>query len=332
MQTNSAYASYLASMQNYETTQGRKDYQAPYANDFEAIYNKAKEEDVNFSNAKEFLQTLSQSEIRTLQKYSGLADTVNVDVLSSEGAYNLLLHDNQQYDFNSDGVAEVGIGKHLLPVPTTMPADVRDAYITAMNSLSDKDKLMSMMLTLDPAHLKSTIDGTSYTPTTMDYNFLKNGVENILNPKAGGYSSQETKEAALAFWNSFNAAYTGDKSADSTQERSSAVEKFLYDLRTKGASQFLADLNQEKIDKLVEEYKQKLLDSMGDSPEAKLEIEKLVEEFKKKLMEEMQEKTEEEAKNKNKTSTIVSKNSFVQEIIDLQQEKPKKPLEELLKT
>lgn len=132
METLTAYKSYLSAMQNYQTPQGRKDYQAPFANQFEAIYNKAQNEDIKLSIAKDFLNNLSQSELTTLQKYSGLADSIDVNSLSAEGAYNLLMHDNEQYDFNSDGVAEVGIGKRGLAVPINMPSDVRDAYISAM--------------------------------------------------------------------------------------------------------------------------------------------------------------------------------------------------------
>lgn len=330
METSSAYQSYLSAMQNYQTPQGRKEYQAPYANQFEAIYDKAKNEDIKLSNAKDFLNNLSQSELTTLQKYSGLADSIDINSLSSEGAYNLLMHDNEQYDFNSDGVAEVGIAKKGLPVPINMPSDVRDAYINAMNSMSDKEKMLTMLLTLDPARLNATINNKPYTPTKMDYNYLKTQVENHLNPTNGAYTSPEAKKAYAAFWDAFNAAYTGDKTQSAAEETDSEVAKFLKDLREKGALKFLADLNQEKINKMVEEYKQKLLKEMGNSPEAMQKIEKLVEDFKKKLIEEMREKTEEEAKHKGKT-TPISSNSFVQQLIDLQQKTETKPLEELLK-
>jgi len=106
----------------------------------------------------------------------------------------------------------------------------------------------------------------------------------------------------------------------------------LKDLHTKGATQFLADLNQEKIDKLVQEYQKKLLDSMGDSPEALKEIEKLLEDFKTKLLEEMNKKMEDEAKNKKKNIIPISRDSFVQELIDLEQKRTNKPLEELLQS
>lgn len=333
METGTAYQSYLNTMQNYQIPQGRKDHQAPFAESFELIYEKAQKQDINLSNAKDFLNSLSQSELNTLQNYSGLADSIDVSSITAEGAYNLLMHDNEQYDFDGNGTAEVGIGKHILPVPSNMPADVQNAYISAMNSLSDKDKLMAMTLTFDPAHLDSIINNKPYTPTNMDYDYLKTRVENILNPQNGGYTSPEMKESITAFWNAFNAAYTGDKTQDtqSQSEESSAVEKFLHDLRTKGAAKFLADLNQEKIDKMVEEYKQQLMKEMGDSPEAMEKIEKLVEDFKKNLIEEMKEKMEDELKNAKDVNSIKI-DTFIQTMLNnTKDEKKSSPFEELLK-
>ena len=331
METRADYQSYLSVMQNYQTPQGRRDYQAPFAESFELIYAKVQEQDVKLSNAKSFLESLSQSELRTLQKYSGLADSINIDSLSAEGAYNLLMHDNEQYDFDGNGTAEVGIGKHFLPIPKNMPADIQEAYISAMNSLDDKDKLMAMTLTFDPAHLDSVINNKPYTPTNMDYNYLKSRVENMLNPQNGGYTSPETKESITAFWNAFDAAYAGDKTQYTQSEENSAVEKFLSDLRTKGAAKFLADLNQEKIDKMVEEYKQKLIEEMGDSQEAMEKIAKLVDEFKKNLIEEMREKMQDELKNAKDVNSV-KLDTFMMTMLNNMQEKKSSPLKELLKT
>lgn len=331
METRADYQSYLNIMQNYQTSQGRKDYQAPFAESFELIYKKAQEQDVKLSNAKSFLESLSQSELRTLQKYSGLADSINVDSLSTEGAYNLLMHDNEQYDFNGNGTAEVGIGNHFLAIPKNMPADVQEAYVSAMNSLSDKDKLMAMTLTFDPAHLNSVINDNTYTPTNMDYDYLKNRVDDMLNPKNGGYTSPETKESIAAFWNAFDTAYGGEKTKGSQKEdeEDSALEKFLNDLRTKGAAKFLADLNQEKIDKMVEEYKQKLIKEMGDSPDAMEQIAKLVDEFKKNLIEQMKEKMQEELKSAKNINTVKI-DTFIMTMLNIQEKAPS-PLKELLK-
>jgi len=330
MQTTTTYQAYLKSMENYEISQARKDFQAPYAEDFEAIYSQAKSDEISVSNAKEYLSTLSADELKTLQNYSGLADSINVDTITPEGAYNLLLHDKEHYDFNNDGVAEVGAAQTMPLVPTNMPTDVRDAYITAINALQGADKLMVSML-FNSAHLNAALTNEQYKPTTIDYNYLKAEVDKRLNPVDGGYTSPEAKSAITTFWNVFNSAYTGDKTeVKEEEERSSEIIQFLKDLRTKGAAQFLSDLNLEKIEKLVEEYKKKLLESMGDSPEALEEIAKLVDNYRTQLLEEMHEKTKEEAKTKPQNNTAISKDTVVQELIDLQQDKRKTSLEDLL--
>lgn len=331
METRADYQNYMSIMQSYRTPQGRKDYQAPFAESFELIYAKAQEEDVKLSNAKNFLESLSQSELKTLQKYAGLAESIDINSISAEGAYNLLMHDNEQYDFDGNGTAEVGIGKHLLAVPKNMPPEVQAAFVSAMNSLEGKDRFAAMILTFDPARIDALINNKPYTPTNMDYDYLKNRIDDILNPKNGGYTSEETKESIMAFWNTFDAAYTGDKTQDTQDqdEENSAVEKFLHDLRTKGAAKFLADLNQEKIDKMVEEYKQKLIEQMGDSPEAMQKIEKLVEEFKKQLIEEMKERMEDELKN-DKNVNPVKLDTFIMTMLNNTGEDKSSPLKELL--
>lgn len=111
-----------------------------------------------------------------------------------------------------------------------------------------------------------------------------------------------------------------------SSQMDSAVVDFLKNLREKGAAKFLADLNQEKIEALVEEYKQKLMDNMGDSPDALQEIAKLVEDFKKKLIEEMKDKMEDEIKN---TKNNLNGNALVESHLNSQ--KKSTPLEALLK-
>jgi hypothetical protein len=312
-------------MQNYQTTQGRKNHQEPFANKFEEIYNQAQDADIKLKNAKDFLQNLSDEQLHTLQKYSGLAEAIDVDAISAEGAYNLLMHDNQQYDFNSDGVAEVGISKHMLPVPTTMPVDVRDAYIKAMNSLDDRDKLMSMMLTFDMGRLQSQLDGTPYKPQAVDYDYLSSRVDSLLNPKPPAFTSEETKKSVSAFWEAFEASYTGDKTKSKEPEEDSAVAKFLNDLLTKGAVKFLADFNMEKIQAKIDEYRKKLEEQMGDSPQELQEIEKMVEDFTKQLLEEL-----EASLDSNKKDKPGSTDAIIKSILKIKVDNPAKPLEELL--
>jgi polyribonucleotide nucleotidyltransferase len=145
-------------------------------------------------------------------------------------------------------------------------------------------------------------------------------------------TTQGRKEYQAPFANGFEAIYNKAKEQEiEAEETDNAVTQFVKDLRTKGAAKFLSNLNKEKIEKLVEEYRAKLIENMGDSPEAMQEIEKMVKDFKKKLMEEMRERMEDEAKNKGKT-TPISFNSVVQKLIDLAQKQTVKPLEKLLQS
>lgn len=117
-----------------------------------------------------------------------------------------------------------------------------------------------------------------------------------------------------------------EKRETKNSQMDAAVVDFLKDLREKGAAKFLADLNQEKIDKLVQEYEQKLIENMGDSPEDMQSIAKLVEDFKKKLIEDMREKMEDEIKI---AKGRLNSNQFTS--IELTSQKKATPLEELLK-
>ncbi len=287
METSRSYLDYVSAMQEYQPLAGRVNAQAPFSEAFESIYAKTSD-DVTLQSAKTLLLGLSTEELRTLQHYHGLADPIDVNILENEAAYNLLMHDSEKYDFNNNGYMEVGIGKSSMPVPKNMPADVRDAYIKAINTLDESDQLMAIrMFTLDINLLSSQINGTKYEATRVDYAYLKSSVESILNPKPPAFSSEEVKASATKFWETFEDNYAGERDVSESEERDPEIEKFLEALCTKGAAQFLADLNQEKIDEKVEKYRQELLEKMGDSPDVLAEIEELVSEYRKQLMEEL---------------------------------------------
>lgn len=326
METGTSYQSYINASKKLTSHSDRISYQAPFSKGFEKIYIEAQDEDIKLSNAKEFLQGLSKSELRTLQKYTSLAEAIDIGKLSEEGAYNLLMHDYEKYDFNSDGVAEVGEAKMVLPIPKTMPADEREAYVTALNSLSGEERLMVTTLTFDINHLKSVLYETPYTPSVIDYAYLSQNVDQALNPSQGGYSSEVFKNAVQKFWDVFEDVYKGSTEIEVKEEekRSPEVEKFLKDLIQKGASAFLADFNKEKIDAKVEEYRQKLIAELGDSPESMAQIEEMVNTYKKQLLEELEASLD----NDDKEMTI-SKQEMIQTILNLKGNE-KSELERLL--
>lgn len=282
------------------------------------------DEDVNLATAKNFIDGLSKGELGIIQKYNGLADAIDRGSLSAEGAYNLLVHDNEQYDFDGDGRMQVGAADIIPTVPNTMPPEVRSAYITALNSLDGRDRMMAMTLTFDMGRIASIINNTPYEPQTIDYDYLGRQVESTLNPKGGAMTSESTMQAIHAFWEAFQEAYGKEQNISKIEESDPAVEKFLDDLRTKGASGFLAELNMEKIEKKIEEFRDKLIKEMGDSPENMAKIEELVSQFKKQLMEELQANLNEE-----KEGPILDAQAMVKMFLDMKPEQ-NKPLEKLL--
>lgn len=181
--------------------------------------------------------------------------------------------------------------------------------------------------------MQAKLEQQHYNTSIQNFNQTHKNTTNTSEPINNTYSIEEAKAYSQVFSDSSGAVIKFEETVDS-EPKNEAVEKFLYDLRTKGAAQFLNDLNKEKIEKLVEEFKQKLIETMGDSPEAMVDIEKLVENFKKQLLEEMKERFEDEAKRKKELQTPqiqVSKNPQVQEMLNFQTKKSANPLEELLK-
>ena len=241
METGATYTQHKSLMQNYTIGDGRKEYQAPFAEAFEKIYEEADEEDIKLSNAKEFLSSLDRSELRTVQKYNGLADAIDIGALSAEGAYNLLVHDNEQFDFDNDGIMEVGAGRSLMPIPRNMPADVKAAYIEALNSLDGREKLMAMTISFDIERLKSLLNNTPYTPSTIDYDYIQNRVDDILDPNRPGFASEEFKGIVQKFWDNFKSAFE-DLKNDSDEPLENESTTVLEDYIT--SSEYIAILNE----------------------------------------------------------------------------------------
>jgi len=326
METGTEYLSYVNDTKNFRPFEGRKQNQDKYENAFSAIYAKAQGSDINLDNAKSFLNDLSESEMQTLKQYAGMAQNIDTDTLSSEGAYNLLMHDYEKYDFNGDGITQIGEAKGISLVPSSMPNDVREAYIKAMNTLNDEDKLLSSVITLGSRHLESTMTGKTTKDEAVDYAYLKKQVDAILNPELSSSSSEKFKSTIRQFWQAFETNYSGDRSSATDEKVDLALQKFRNDLHTKGASKFLADLNKEKIEEKVQEFRDKLLKEMGDSPEALKEIDKQVTDYRKQLLEEL-----ENSLDSNKKKIFVNSGAIIQALLDMKNGR-NQPLNELLKS
>ena len=212
METSANYLNNVRLLQQLKTNSSRSAMQEPYEKDFETIYNEAQEKDINLSNAKEFLNTLSSDELSTLQHYTGLADEINVDSLSSEGAYNLLMHDYEKYDFNNDGMVQNGIGNLAPILPNSMDDHMKESYVEALNSLDESKRLDAMIVStigyattaLNQAEgARPSIQNT--TPLT--YEILAARVDSVLHPTNGSYSSAEFQDTISEFWENFKTSY-----------------------------------------------------------------------------------------------------------------------------
>lgn len=85
-----------------------------------------------FTDPQAFLKTLSASELATLQNLHRLADPIQVDRLSQEGALNLLLPPGDaRMDIDGDRLVSVGAARLIVFPPANAPKEVDDAWAEA---------------------------------------------------------------------------------------------------------------------------------------------------------------------------------------------------------
>ena len=154
METSTQYKEHTSIMKSINLHDDYASARESYKEDFEKIYTEAMEVDVKLSNVKEFLTDLTTQELETLQNYSQLADTINIDELSDEGAYNLVMHFYEKYDFDNDGFTENGKQKTISLIPQDIDNDLKQALVDAVNSSDEDNTLALLALTLDINQVK----------------------------------------------------------------------------------------------------------------------------------------------------------------------------------
>lgn len=85
-----------------------------------------------FEDPQAFLQSLNAQELRAIQHMHSLADPIDVDSLTEEGALNLLLPQNQARDLDGNGLTSVGAAQLMIFPPTNAPQSVKDAWEASM--------------------------------------------------------------------------------------------------------------------------------------------------------------------------------------------------------
>ena len=95
------------------------------------------------------------------------------------------------------------------------------------------------------------------------------------------------------------------KTRDEINAEDTALQQFKNDLMTKGASQFIADLDQEKIEALVEEYRQKLLEEQKNNPDKPMDIDQMVSDFRKQLLEQIMQASQNDRDDASAQNTLL---------------------------
>tara|TARA_R110002049_G_scaffold182485_2_gene350363 strand:- start:104281 stop:105273 length:993 start_codon:yes stop_codon:yes gene_type:complete len=81
-----------------------------------------------YVDPKSFLKGLSASELKSVQNTHWLADPINVDSLTEEGALNLLIPSAAQVDLNHDGLTQSGLSYGIRFPDSLTPPDVAAAW------------------------------------------------------------------------------------------------------------------------------------------------------------------------------------------------------------
>lgn len=235
METSTAYSNHVNIVKDLHLYNTLNKRQRENEKQFEEIYERAKDVDVKLDTAKDFLNDLSRSELRTLQRFEGLADPIDIDVLSDEGAYNLLVHRYEKYDWNDNGTTEIGEARVLMSIPKHMDDEAKKTWVKALNTMGDdfmavgvitmslndeynkrriaehfsnmSDSEIAKMQESASYDIKSFIEETlsrPYNPKIITFMDILNKIDGIIDASDGGQASaamiestQRLKEAIL---------------------------------------------------------------------------------------------------------------------------------------
>ncbi len=173
--------------------------------EFSDILNNFNKEN-NPSNAKQFLNSLSEDQLELVEKVSGFNDSIDISKISNEGAYNMLLCPGQSYcDLNGDGVEDVGDSNFVTFPPGNAPEAVKNVWNTVTAGLTEgeKENLMSQISETTYLNENGTFSKISGSDRTLEYyKNLTNNYIVYLN-KAKNYISQDEYTKGINFAEAF---------------------------------------------------------------------------------------------------------------------------------
>lgn len=122
-------------------------------------------------NPKEFLKTLSPTEMDLLRRAHSLADPIDISSLSDEGAQNLLVEPGAAQDLDNNGLTMVGKANTIAFPPRNAPASFKAAWEEATEGMSFADIPMHLpfMIGLANIHVDEKGAVTAYEPTDPEW-------------------------------------------------------------------------------------------------------------------------------------------------------------------
>ncbi|MCM2370272.1 hypothetical protein [Aporhodopirellula aestuarii] len=135
---------------------------AELGGEFAAVIDRAYREG-GYADPKRFLNTLSKDELKTVQNVHWLAESIDVNSLSEEGALNLLIPPAAQVDLNRDGLTQSGLAYGIRFPDSTTPKEVAVAFEDATAGLSEMETslhVLHMKMPVLLANIHLNADGT----------------------------------------------------------------------------------------------------------------------------------------------------------------------------
>ncbi len=169
---------------------------------FAAVLNKAYASNA-MADPQSFLLSLSPQELEELRINHGLADTINVDGLSTEGASNLLLPRGYSMDLNNDGLEEVGAARTMSFPPRNAPAEFVNKWREVTAGMDPGEEMM-YAFEMHHAMYGFHLDGhtTLEQPSTNLMSTYQSAIQNLLEnvEVSKPYNTQELYVRNKAFY------------------------------------------------------------------------------------------------------------------------------------
>jgi hypothetical protein len=105
------------------------------------------------ASPKDFLNTLSSSDMEVLRMVHSLADPIKISSLTNEGAANLLVQPGSARDLDNNGLTSIGAGNLLTFPPENAPASFKAAWASATEGMSFGDIPTQMIFAVGLANI-----------------------------------------------------------------------------------------------------------------------------------------------------------------------------------